>query len=212
MIKFSLYDFDRTIYSKDTGVEILKQIAKKNIKFWLYLPYILLGVVLYSIKIISKDKLKEIIFSPLSLFTKSQWEVFIKEFWIKESKNYFDNVILQMQKDRQNGYIVGIISASAEIFLMPLSDKADFIIGTVLDLSQKKISSKLIGKNCKNQEKVARFLQFLEEFYPNQEYIVSKMYSDSLHDMPLFEIAENPFTVESDGTIREGLPKPNKNL
>ncbi len=212
MIKFSLYDFDKTIYSKDTGVQILKKIAFKKPRFWISMPKIFLALI--SFKSIPKDKLKEIFFSSLSLFTKAEWEEFIIEFWEEEQANLFPDVLKQIQSDQENGYVVGIISASYEIFLRPIAKQldVDFLIGTVVDESQDTISSKIIGTNCKNHEKVVRLQDFIGTYCVNHAYTISKMYSDSLNDLPLFEIAEQSFTVEKDGTIREGLPKPNRNI
>lgn len=213
MVKISLYDFDRTIYSKDTGVEILKHIAKKKTSFWLYIPQIILALLGYLFHLYPKKKLKQIFFSPLAMFTQSEWDIFIQKFWNEEKTNLFKNVIEQMHLDKKNGYVIGVISASAEIFLSPLKTElpADFFIGTRLK-SNKYISSELIGDNCKNSEKVVRLIEYTNTNYPDQKIEFSKMYSDSLHDLPLFRITKEHYTIEKNGDIRKGLPLPNKNI
>ena len=214
MIKLSLYDFDRTIYKTDTGPHVLEYLFKKHPRTLLQTPKILLCFILYFLKIISTLRFKEIFFSPINLLTKEEWEIFITEFWAIESKNLFSTTLKQIEQDKKNGYIVGILSASAEIMLYPIMDivPADFLIGTVFSTTDSHVTSTIIGANCKNEEKVSRLYKYLESAYPNQEYIIQKTYSDSLHDLPLFNIAQEQYTVEKGGTIRVGLPKANKNL
>ncbi|MGL5955204.1 MAG: HAD-IB family hydrolase [Brevinema sp.] len=214
MLRFSLYDFDRTIYSKDTGVEILKYIFRYKPQSLIFLPQMIFSLLAYIFRLIPKDRIKEIIFSPLTQFHKNDWQLFISRFWNKESSFLFPDVLQQIQQDQQDGYIVGILSASTEDFLFPIAKDlgVDFLIGTKLLDTSDRMSNKILGKNCKNQEKVYRLYEYITKYYPHQEYSISKMYSDSLHDLPLFQIAEQQFTVEKNGRIREGLPKENNNL
>ncbi len=214
MIRLSLYDFDRTIYKTDTGPLVLKYLFQKHPKTLLQAPKILLCFILYFLKIIPTLRFKEIFFSPMNLLTKEEWEIFITDFWTIESKKIFSTTLKQIEQDKKDGYIIGILSASAEIMLYPIMDilPADFLIGTVFSTTETHITSYIIGANCKKEEKVTRLYKYLETAYPNQEYIIEKMYSDSLHDLPLFNIAQQQYTVEKNGTIREGLPKANNNL
>ena len=214
MIKLSLYDFDKTIYKTDTGGMVLKYLFKKHPETLLQTPKILLSFIPYFLKIIPSLKFKEIFFSPINLLTKEEWEIFITEFWDKESKNLFSNTLKQIEQDKKDGYTVGILSASAEIMLYPIMDiiSADFLIGTIFSTTETHVSSNIVGANCKKEEKVSRLYEYLKTHYPNQEYTIEKMYSDSLNDLALFNVAQQQYTVEKDGTIREGLPKANNNL
>ncbi|MDK2818574.1 MAG: HAD-IB family phosphatase [Spirochaetota bacterium] len=214
MIKLSLYDFDKTIYKKDTGIVVLKYLFKKHPKTLLQIPKIVLSFTFYFLKIIPTHRLKEIFFSPISILTKEEWETFITDFWAIEKNNLFPNTCEQIEQDKKNGYIIGILSASAEIMLYPIMDiiSIDFLIGTIFSTTESTVTSTIIGKNCKNEEKVSRLYKYIEAHYPNQKYTIDKMYSDSLHDLPLFNIAQQQFTVEANGTIRPGLPNPNNHL
>ena len=214
MIKLSLYDFDKTIYRTDTGVMVLKYLFKKYPKTLLQTPKILLSFIPYFLKITSSLRFKEIFFSPINLLTKEEWKIFITEFWDKESKNLFSSTLKQIEQDKKDGYTVGILSASAEIMLYPIMEivPVDFLIGTIFSTTETHVTSYIVGANCKKEEKVSRLYEYLKTHYPNQEYIIKKMYSDSLNDLALFNVAQQQYTVEKDGTIREGLPKPNNNL
>ena len=214
MIRLSLYDFDKTIFRKDTGIEVLIHLFFRYPKTWIYLPYIMWGGVLYLLKLIPTLKLKEIVFSPISLFSKEEWDVLIEKFWDENKDKLFPLVIDQIQEDKKNEYIVGIVSASFEILLYPIMNivPADFLIGTTNATEDRRLTSKIIGKNCKKEEKISRLHLYMKDHYLDQEYCVKKMYSDSLHDLALLELAETPYTVEPNGSIREGLPKENKNI
>ena len=86
-----------------------------------------------------------------------------------------------------------IISASPEFLLeIPIKKlKIKKLIATLVD----KKSGKFLSNNCHGKEKVKR----LFEEYSN--IIVTKMYTDSLTDKPLLDIALNGYIVKKDNLI-----------
>jgi len=213
MIRLVIYDFDKTIYNGDTGVEVLKTLLISSPKFIKYIPHLILSFLRYIFKIDNSLTFKENLYLYLCTFTKEEWETFITKFWNKQKDKFYPAVIQQLQQDKKDGYTIGIISASPEILLYPIMDllSADFLIGTIFTTTSYYLNNKIYGKNCKNHEKVNRLYSYINDHYPNQSFIVHKMYSDSLHDLPLFQIAESQITVEKDGSMRSGLPNKNNN-
>ena len=59
MEKIDVYDFDKTLYKKDTTIQFYIYCLKKNKKIIKYLPIQVLNFILYKVKIIEKIKFKE---------------------------------------------------------------------------------------------------------------------------------------------------------
>ena len=83
-----------------------------------------------------------------------------------------------------------VISASFEFIVRPFCERLGikYIICTNYDIS----SGKIIGNNNKGKEKIIRF----RNIFPN--VIVNNAYSDSLSDIPMFEIANNAYLVKGE--------------
>ncbi|MGL4367948.1 MAG: HAD family hydrolase [Brevinemataceae bacterium] len=214
MLRLAVYDFDRTVFNGDTGIEVLKYLLKHYPKTRKAIPKMILSIVRYFLRLDSQLTLKENTYDLIKYFTKTEWKEFIETFWMTHSKNLFPQVVTQIELDQKEGLTACIISASPEIMLFPIIHKlkVSFLIGTRFQSTSNFMSSKIIGLNCKNYEKVSRLEEFMKQHYPDQAYSIEKMYSDSLHDLPLFEIAKQQITVNADGSMRLGLPKKNNNL
>ena len=80
-----------------------------------------------------------------------------------------------------------IISASYDLWINPFCERLGIknIICTKVD-----DKGKIIGENCKGEEKVKRF----REEFPNVEVLES--YSDSSTDIPMLLLAKKPFIVD----------------
>ncbi|MGL4389141.1 MAG: hypothetical protein ACRCTJ_07100, partial [Brevinema sp.] len=70
MIKLSLYDFDRTIYNGDTGIELLKFLFKYHPKkSFPYLGQIAIILIGYTLKIIDTKYFKENIYKLITQYS-----------------------------------------------------------------------------------------------------------------------------------------------
>ncbi|MGL5722859.1 MAG: HAD family hydrolase [Brevinema sp.] len=209
MLKVSLYDFDRTIYARDTGTQIYFFMFKKKPWTIFYVPHLLAVSVLHLCHIISHDTWKNLMLLPMKRIPLDVWRRLVQEFWQESQKDFFPSVVQAMKEDKEKGMVVGVISASVELFLEPIQKllQPDFIIGTPIVLKENKIVNRLAGENCKMEAKVRYFHAYMAKHYPNKQYIVHKMTSDSLHDLPLYEIAENQWVVDAHGSLEPGLPQ-----
>ena len=55
----------------------------------------------------------------------------------------------------------------------------------------------MIGKNCKNEEKVVRIQDILKNHNLSIDYDQSYAYSDSLHDIPMLSMVKNRIKVDT---------------
>lgn len=179
----NVYDFDDTIYDGDSSIDFLKFCIKKNKKCLLIIPIVIVYILLYKVKLCSKEQLKTKYFSFVKYFNKID-DVVI-EFW--ESKNYkLKDFYINGKKDTDI-----IISASPMFLLKPVAKYYGFkLIATDVD----KKTGKLIGKNCHDSEKVRR----INELGIKR---INNFYSDSLSDAPLAKISKNAYIVKGEKIV-----------
>lgn len=187
MYKIDVYDFDGTIYDGDSSIDFFLYAIKKKKSLVKYFPIIIISMIMKYIGLISTKKFKETFF----LFVKefNNLEEMIEEFWQKNEfkikKFFLDNI----QKNEENY----VISASPEFLLKPYISKFENVklIATKFDEN-----GKIIGENCKGEEKV----KLLKKAERNFE--INNFYTDSLADLPLVNIAKNSFYVHRNNVER----------
>ncbi|MCR4614645.1 MAG: haloacid dehalogenase-like hydrolase [Clostridiales bacterium] len=183
-MKADLYDFDKTVYDGDSGMDFWKYCLKRKPSIIIYLPYQILCAVKYYLKIGDQNRNKEALFC---YFPKINAEEYARDFWRKNRHKIFS---FFLPENRENPAV--ICSASPEFFLKIICDelKVDTLIGTVVDPQ----TGKLLSENCRREEKVRRIKKTL----PKYEFV--NVFSDSIkNDMPILTLGENAFhTVKGD--------------
>lgn len=183
------YDFDETIYIRDSSVSFYLYCLKRH-------PSAILRTLPRTLRMSAKKALGKIDMTALKeqLFSFVRYidaERVVAQFW--EEK--FDGVgewYLAQKKDDDI-----IISASPEFLLRPAAEKLGVrLIATRMDSK----TGRITGKNCHDVEKVRRF----HEQYPGAH--TECFYSDSLSDTPMAELADSAVLV----TRGKLSPWPNK--
>ncbi len=192
-MKYYLYDFDGTIYDGDSSVDFFKFCLKKDKKNYKILPKLAIKFLAYKSKNITDTELKEYIFSFLENFKNI--DIVVKEFWeTHESK--IKNFYLEKKHNQDI-----IISASPEFLLKPICQKLKVkdLIASDVD----KTTGKFKKPNNRGEEKVKEFYKK----YPKAEIL--EMYSDSLHDKPLLDLAKKSYFVKKNKVYDYKTYKPN---
>lgn len=192
-MKYYLYDFDGTIYDGDSSVDFFKFCLKKDKKNYKILPKLAIKFLAYKSKNITDTELKEYIFSFLENFKNI--DIVVKEFWeTHESK--IKNFYLEKKHNQDI-----IISASPEFLLKPICQKLKVkdLIASDVD----KTTGKFKKPNNRGEEKVKEFYKK----YPKAEIL--EMYSDSLHDKPLLDLAKKSYFVKKNKLYDYKTYKPN---
>ncbi len=193
-MKFNLYDFDGTIYDGDSGVDLILFAIKTKPSLVFHFLGCLGIVILYLLKLRSKEEMKNRLFAFLKKI--DDVDLFVKKFWDSHEhkiKDFWTN-----KKTHKNDII---ISASGFFWLKPIADKYK-----VKDLFATDIDSKtgeVSGDNCHGKEKVRIF----REKYPKAEIL--KMYTDSVNDLPLIEAANEGILVKKNKLYNYYEYKPN---
>ncbi len=179
-----VYDFDHTIYYGDSSLDFYFFCIRNKPSLLKYLPYQFWHTLLFIAKLEPRTRFKSDFFIFLRDIDTASY---VNRFWDGHSKKV------------KSWYIKGdhskdvIISASPDFLLRPLCDELQTraLIATKMNSRDGKIE----GNNCRGKEKVRR----LHEEIKNPT--VRKVYSDSVSDMPILSLAEEPYIVFGDKIV-----------
>lgn len=187
----AFFDFDGTITTKDTLLEIIKYRhgkAKFYLGFLLHSPWL----VLMKLGIISNQTAKE---KVLKLFfgnmTTEQFRVFCEQFAAEMIPGLIrPKALKEIDKLKQAGADVVIVSASPENWLQPWCAALNVsLMATRLEVVNDKLTGKIKGNNCHGEEKVRR----IKEVYDLANYNDVYCYGDTSGDKPMLALASHPF-------------------
>ena len=179
----NIYDFDDTIFDGDSSVVFIKYSLVRH-------PIIVIWSIIKSFKEIFKYLFKKSNIGQI----KSVLFSFVK--YIDNLDEYMDEYVLKHQKRIKKFYLEQkkdddvVISASFDFIVRHFCEKLGIkeIIATKYDTKK----GCIIGNNCKGKEKIVRF----NKIFKNKK--VNEAYSDSLSDIPMFEIAKKAYLVKGE--------------
>lgn len=183
------YDFDKTIYKKDSSVEFYLFLLKRHPKLFYYFIYFVFNYFLYLIKVYNKIKAKEAMFKIVEKIEDIDNEV--NEFWKnKKLEQWYLN-------QKQDSDI--IISASPFFLLQPICKKNNINNLIASDIDKK--TGKFKGPNCYGIEKLNQIKK-----YPKFKKL-NTFYSDSKSDTVMLEVFNEFFLVKNN---KNTLPELNQ--
>lgn len=173
------YDFDKTIFYPDSSVTFVRWYLHRHPWAMLcWMPRMAVIGLLYLLKLISKETLKENIFSFVRKI--DDIDAVLKVYWDEHEDWIVPWYRAQHRKDDI------IISASPEFVVQPMADRLGLeLIASPMD----KHTGKMYGPNCHGEEKVRRFRAVYGDVTPE------RFYSDSLSDTPMARLASEAFRI-----------------
>lgn len=181
----NLYDFDKTIFYRDSGSLFCLYCLRRHPTLFPYMLKSALYAALWGLKIVSAETFKTAAFFFLKkIDAEKEAEAFWNEY-APERLTYYDGTA------RPDDVIC---SASPDFLVKAFFKKINptaTVIATGCDLK----TGRIIGKNCKGQEKVVRLKELGYDRFDN-------VYSDSLSDLPILSLGSNAFLV------KKGKPTP----
>ena len=195
MNKIALFDIDKTLIPYDSFLKwIACVIKKKKSGFWRLPGLLLSGITAFS----SPQKLTRYKEKWLSLaegLTEEEIaelsEKFVKERIIPDLKNGAEEAV---RRYKDSGYTVIFATASPEIYFRYLAEyfEVDYFFGTQAQNCDGKW--KIVGQNCKGQEKIRRILEKLPENEIDKDESVG--FSDSMSDYPFSQLVKKFYMVD----------------
>lgn len=193
--KFAFFDVDKTILERDSMQDLLFFAWK--VHPLVIIPScisILFSVLLFFLKGHNDIRiLKNGVFYVVRFLNDDELKYFAREILLKQKS--FKNGLDEIRLKKSQGFIVALVSASPECYLKYFDIlEVDKIIGTQLDSK-----GKIVGENCKHNEKVKRIDFWLQSEAIEIDYENSFAYSDSLSaDQPMLELVSNRYLINSD--------------
>lgn len=181
----NVFDFDKTIFYRDSTVEFWKYCLKRKKSLLLLLPKQGFYGILYGLRLMRRVKFKEKFFCFLRHIDA---EEYVEAFWNEQMQH----IMPWFYAAKQDGDWV--VSASPEFLLRPVCARLNLnLLATIVDPH----TGRITGENCRDQEKVRRLEQAgITEW--------DKAYSDSLSDTPILERAAQGFLVNNaKGTVTD---------
>lgn len=192
MEKFAFYDFDDTLLKHDSMGHLFFYYVKRHPLSIFRGFYLILLFVLYLLKMISFQKVKETLIFPLSKMSDEELAQFYHDDLIPR---YYPNVLETLKRHAKEGYHVWLVSASPEAYLTYTDLPVERIIGTKIARKDGRWTHKIISKNCKGIEKVERINEELKKMNLQIDYENSYGYSDSDSDWPMLCLVKNRFRI-----------------
>ena len=161
--KIIVYDFDKTLYDGETGVNFSMFYLKKYpVRSILFLMKYSKDLIFYLLKIINLTTLKERYFKFLERHSKSEIEELVDGFWETKRNKIYSWTREELEKNKKECEMV-IVSSASPLFLIEnflLSLGYDKVFGTNFVNDGKKgketFVAKIDGENNKGKEKVKK--------------------------------------------------------
>lgn len=187
----AFFDFDGTITTKDTMLEFIK-FYKGKISFFKGMIFLLPWMIAMKLKLISKTTAKE---KLLRYFFASED---ITEF-NKACKTFIKNklpelirmsALKKIEDHKKNGDEVVVVSAAISNWMEEWCIANNLkSISSRIEVVNQKVTGKLNGANCNDQEKVNRILKE----YDLNSYKEIFCYGDTRGDKPMLRLATHAY-------------------
>lgn len=178
----ALFDFDNTIAQGDSIKRLLIYDLKKYPWHIFYIIKTGIYYLGYIFHLCSFETAKSVLLFPLDSMNENDLQKFYEQ---HVASHYYKNVVQQMKKHQEAGCFVIVCTASVEAYMKYHQLPADCMLGT------KTKNGKIIGKNCKNEEKINRIMACLKEHDIEIDYEHSYGYSDSNSDIPMLSLVKH---------------------
>lgn len=179
-------------------MELFKYVIKKDKKNLRFLPRAIYCGIMYAIGIYDERKVKETFLRFIDGIKEEELAELVKEFYDERLKNIlYDDALKMMKKLKNEGYDIYLISASPEFYVNEFYNikEVDKVIGTKFGFENGTFVRKMVGNNCKREEKVRRLKEVLKDEKIEVDFKESYMFSDSLSDKPLLDLVGKPYLI-----------------
>jgi len=189
--KIAFFDFDGTITTKDTLLEIIK-FQKGNLAFYagflLHTPWLLA----YKLNLLANDRAKQkMLIYFFGGMSESVFQAACDSFAEKKLPVLIrPGALSEISQLRTLGFEIVIVSASAGNWIRPWTHSLELkLIATRLEVKNGLMTGRIDGKNCHGEQKVIR----IREEWNLSDYEEVNVYGDSSGDKPMLALATRSF-------------------
>jgi HAD superfamily phosphoserine phosphatase-like hydrolase len=195
-----VYDFCKTLVNIESADDFCIFVLKEEKKYLsLFIAYLLM---LSPVKIIANLtglKIKKILLSFLKGISKERMELVARKYAMYLEENFLiDEVYDLLNHDQKSTKRIFVISAGYSIYIKYFLANLNLeIISNDFSFSHGSFDGNILGNDCYGHEKLKRLQVAVNEIKP---FKILASYSDSLTDIPLFNISKDKYFV-SEGKI-----------
>lgn len=203
-MKLALFDLDNTLLAGDSdhgwgnwlcekGIVDKAYYKQKNDEF--YQNYIAGTLNVTDYLNFTLTVLKEHSIAQLNEWHKAFMQEVIEPIILKKAEEL-------LARHRRQGYRLVIVTATNRFVTAPIAKrlKVDDLIATECEIKNNKYTGEVINTPCFQEGKVIRVKSWLKQH--NASIAGSYFYSDSINDLPLLSIVDNPVAVDPDDKLR----------
>jgi len=208
-VRVAIFDFDGTVYSKETFQLLMEQLKnhpiykKRYNRFFRAILPIYIG---YKIKVYPKHKMRErsmrLYLEALKDLTADELDLFFKGFSSIMQKDFNQDVVSRIKKHAADDLTVILVSGAFTPLLQAVTIDLPFdnVIGTDIPLKEHTIDTKselFYVQGTKKNESVHALFKNIEVDWEN-----SFSYGDSFSDLSVLELVGNPVAVKPEKSLR----------
>lgn len=191
MQHLALFDFDGTITTKDSLVDIIKY-AVGNLNYYKGLLILSPMLLSYKFKIIPNNIAKErLIAHFFKGWDINRFQLIADKYSIEEiDKIIRPKALEKIRRHQKDGHKIVIVSASMEDWLKGWCDMNNLeLVATKLEFRDNKLTGNFATANCYGIEKVNR----IKEKYQLDDYETIYAYGDSKGDREMLNLADRKY-------------------
>ena len=189
-----VFDFDKTLYKRDSLLEFCFFFYKKHPE---RLPFLFLQsffILLYYLRLIHVEKFKSLFIIFLWNYNKNRLKLLLNKFWDKEYPVRFNNLLLDhLSNYKKEGHEIIVATASFDMFIAPACKRLGIKKLYSTQLEYRKGRYKVKGYNCRGGHKIFK----IRNDYVNLESVLIAAYSDNSDDKHLLSLAEKGYVIHS---------------
>ncbi|MVW58198.1 HAD-IB family phosphatase [Sphingomonas chungangi] len=209
MTEIAIYDMDRTITRTGTYTPFLIHAALHRAPWrLLFLPFALLAMLGYALKMMTRARLKEINQSLLLGRRISRADLapltasFAERVW---QLNTLPGALRQIEEDRAAGRRLVLATASYRLYVEAIAAKLRFddVIATnsIIGIDAR-VTAKIDGENCYGPAKLRMIESWFRAEGIDRAKVKVRFYSDHASDAPVMEWADEPFAANPSTKMR----------
>ena len=209
MSELAVYDMDRTVTRTGTYTGFLLHCAVRRAPWrLLFLPFVILSMLAYVVRLIDRARLKEVNHHLLlgRRIHARDLKPLVDSFADRQvASNIRPGARTAIARDKMEGRKVILATASYRLYADAIARRLGFddVIGTgsIIGLDDR-VHAKIAGENCYGPAKMRMIADWVDKSGLKGVHGHVRFYSDHVSDQPVFEWADEPVAVNPHGKLR----------
>jgi len=208
MMRVAIFDFDGTLYEKETFqllMDHLKTHPTYHTAYGGFFRSILPRYLSYKLKLYPESRMKErsmqIYIRALEHLSKKELKTYFAEAAEKMQAHFNDNVIKKLEQHVENRDHVMLVSGAFTPLLTSVTKNFHFdtIIGTDIPFNEQSIDTTKTIYHIQGERKNKKIFEALQG--QAVDWNNSYAYGDSYSDLPVLQLVGNPVAVQPDNRL-----------